>query len=165
MHTALSGGFLYDGTLYTGDQARIAQGDNFLKMIVPVIMASQAYQNDGAIVLWWDESEPDGAGNQNDFNHTIGELLISPDAHANVNGLPYVGTIDYTHSSDLLTMQQIFHVGPIGGLADAANATSLAGLFAPDSISSTVPEPGTFMLALVGFGAFACSRRKKPGGE
>jgi hypothetical protein len=139
MHTALNGGFTYDGTLYTGDQARIAQGDNFLRIVIPMIMASQAYQNDGAIVLWWDESEPDGVGNQNDFNHTIPEFVISPDAHPNVNGLPYSNTINYTHSSDLLTMQEIFQVG--GVLRDAANATDLSDLFAAGTIPATVPAP------------------------
>ena len=37
--------------------AAIAQGDNFLSMIVPQIMASQAYKNNGAIVIWYDETE------------------------------------------------------------------------------------------------------------
>jgi len=162
MHTALSGGFNYDGTLYTGDQARIAQGDNFLKMIIPTIMASQAYQNDGAIIIWWDESEPDGSGNQNDFNHTIGEIVISRDAHSNVNGMPYVSPLNYTHSSDLLTMQEIFHVGPYEGvplLGDAANATDLKDLFAPDAI----PEPSSLVTMLAGLGLLAVRARKRVG--
>ena len=50
-------GFTYNGTHYTGDQAAVAQGDNFLSMIVPQIMASQAYKNNGAIVIWFDETE------------------------------------------------------------------------------------------------------------
>ena len=40
MHTALSGG--YKGL--TGDNAAIKQGDDFLATVVPMIMASQAYQ-------------------------------------------------------------------------------------------------------------------------
>jgi len=46
----------------TGDAANIRQGDNFLSIIVPAIMASPAYKNDGAIIIWWDESEDDAVG-------------------------------------------------------------------------------------------------------
>jgi len=52
-HTTLSGG--YKGL--TGDPAKILQGDDFLRQIIPMIMASDAYKNHGVIVLWWDESE------------------------------------------------------------------------------------------------------------
>src|SRR5215475_4616980 len=55
MHTALAAGFLG----LTGDAANIRQGDNFLSIIVPQIMASKAYRDHGAIIIWWDESEED----------------------------------------------------------------------------------------------------------
>ena len=92
-------------------------------------MASEAYKSHGVIILWWDESEGDGVvgDNGDDFNHTIGEIIISRRAHANVNGLPYASPVNYTHSSDLRTMQNIFQVGPY--LADAANAADLSDLF------------------------------------
>ena len=127
MHTALTGGF--QGL--TGDAANIKQGDNFLSQIVPIIMASDAYKNHGVNILWWDESETDGTpgDNANDFNHTIGEIVISERAHPNVNGLPYASPVNYTHSSDLRTMQDIFRVGPF--LGDAANANDLSDLFKP----------------------------------
>jgi phosphatidylinositol-3-phosphatase len=130
MHSALSAG--YKGL--TGDPAKILQGDDFLRQIIPVIMASNAYKNHGAIIIWWDESESDGAAGekQDDFSHTIGEIVISDRAHANVNGLPYASPVNFTHSSDLRTMQNIFHVGPY--LADAANATDLSDLFQPGAI-------------------------------
>ena len=57
MHSPLSGGFTYQGVHYTGDQAAVAEGDNFLSIVVPEIEASQAFKNNGLIVLWWDESE------------------------------------------------------------------------------------------------------------
>src|SRR5207253_5112873 len=43
------------------------------------------------LIIWWDESESDGVAGDNadDFNHTIGEIVISSRAHRNVNGLPY----------------------------------------------------------------------------
>jgi phosphatidylinositol-3-phosphatase len=46
-HTALKGGFLG----LTGDAANIRQGDNFLSIIVPTIMASRAYRDRGAILF------------------------------------------------------------------------------------------------------------------
>jgi phosphatidylinositol-3-phosphatase len=129
MHTALTGGF--QGK--TGDAANIAQGDNFLSIVVPMIMASRAYQDHGAIVIWWDESESDGVtgDNADDFNHTIGEIVISPDAHWN-NGVPYASPVDFSHSSDLRTWEELFHLHPF--LGDAANANDLSDLFEPGVI-------------------------------
>jgi hypothetical protein len=130
MHTSLSAP--YKGL--TGDPAKIRQGDDFLSQIVPVIMASNAYKDNGAIILWWDESESDGTTGDNgdNFNHTIGEIVISQHAHKNVHGIPYASPVNFTHSSDLRTMQEIFHVGPLVG--DAANAEDLSDLFAPGAI-------------------------------
>lgn len=130
MHTALTGG--YKGL--TGDPAKIKQGDDFLAQIIPAIMASNAYKEHGAIVIWFDESEGDGVAGDNpdDFNHTIAEIVISPRAHPNVNGLPYASSVFFTHSSDLRTMQQIFHVGPL--LGDAVNANDLSDLFKPGAV-------------------------------
>ena len=132
MHTALTGGF--QGK--TGDEANIAQGDNFLSIIVPKIMASKAYQDDGTIIIWWDETESDGIGSDNpdDFNHTLGEIVISPLARGN-NGVPYASPVDFTHSSDLRTWEELFHLQPF--LGDAVNANDLSDLFEPGVI--TVP--------------------------
>jgi len=131
MHTALKGG--YKGL--TGDAANIRQGDDFLSQIIPVIMASDAYKNHGAIVIWFDESEQDGVAGDNpdDFNHTVGEIVISSRAHKNVDGLPYASPVNLTHSSDLKTMQEIFRTGgPL--LGDAVNATDLSDLFDPGAV-------------------------------
>ena len=136
MHSAIGGG--YKGL--TGDAARISQGDDFLNQMVPVIMASNAYKNGGVIIIWWDESESDRASGDNpdDLNHTVPEIIISPRAHANVNGLPYASRVALTHSSDLRTMQEIFHVEPF--LGDAANATDLSDLFDSGAIPKKLPE-------------------------
>jgi hypothetical protein len=130
MHTTLSGG--YKGL--TGDPAKIKQGDDFLAQVIPVIMGSDAYKNHGAIIIWFDESETDGVAGDNpdDFTHTIGEIVISPRAHENVEGLPFASDVFYTHSSDLRTMQQIFRVGPL--LGDAVNANDLSDLFKPGAV-------------------------------
>jgi hypothetical protein len=136
MHSGLTGGFAG----LTGDASNIKSGDNTLSRLVPLIMASRAYQDGGAIILWWDESESDGESSDNpdDFNHTIGEIVISNLAHPNENGLPYASGINYTHSSDLRTMQNIFHVSTHAKtspyLGDAANANDLSDLFAPGVI-------------------------------
>jgi hypothetical protein len=158
MHTALPGGFTYHGVHYTGDQAAIAQGDNFLSIIVPEIEASQAYQNNGAIVIWWDETE-----GGDDPTRTLGEIIISPDAKGNA----YTNNILYTHSSDLLTMQEIFGVGPC--LRDACQATDLSDLFRAGSIPQEVPvatpEPSGITSAVLCCAAlvFACAKFRKKG--
>ena len=131
MHSTLANGY---GSLRlpTGDGARIAQGDNFLARIVPLIMASDAYQDDGVIVLWWDESE---GGDTPEF--TLPFIVISKDAHENVEWMPYANTIEYSHSSFLRTMQEVFDVDPHDGfpwLGDAATATDLSDLFKPGAI-------------------------------
>jgi phosphatidylinositol-3-phosphatase len=135
-HSGLSAGFAG----LTGDSAQIKVGDNALARLVPMIMSSKAYKDGGVIILWWDESEGDGESSDNadDFNHTIGEILISDLAHPNEGGLPYASPVDMTHSSDLRTMQNIFHVKATGGsspyLGDAANVNDLSDLFAPGII-------------------------------
>jgi hypothetical protein len=117
---------------YNNDQASIAQGDNFLSRIVPLIMASRAYADGAAIILWWDESE---GGDTADF--TLPFFVISKRAHANQGGHPFSSNVQFSHSSFLRTMQEIFRVGPDQGfnfLGEAAFAHDLAPLFAPDAI-------------------------------
>jgi hypothetical protein len=128
MHTALPSGF--QGL--TGDSASIRQGDNFLSKIIPVIMASKAYQNHGVIIIWWDETESVNGESANDSSHTLGEIVISSHAHSNVNGIPYASPVDYTHSSDLRTMQLLFGITPF--LNDANSANDLSDLFGPGAI-------------------------------
>jgi len=98
-HTGLSSGFTYHGTAYTGDQAAVAQGDNFLATLVPKIMASQAYKDHGVIIIWWDEAEGGDT-----TSYTIGEIVLSPLAKGNA----YASSVVMSHSSDLKTMEEIF---------------------------------------------------------
>jgi phosphatidylinositol-3-phosphatase len=133
MHTALSGG--YKGL--TGDNAAIKQGDDFLAAVVPTIMASHAYQNNGAIIIWNDESE---GTNPDDFNHTIMEIVISPLA----KGYGYASALNYTHSSDLKTMQEIFHVGPLLGDAASPSTLDLSDMFLPNTIPTSVWFAGDY---------------------
>lgn len=114
MHTALAGGVTYRGVSYTGDAANIAQGDNFLRKVIPMIMASKAYRNNGMIVIWNDETERQSSTDltPNDYRHSCLEIIISPRAkgHAYHND-----AITYTHSSDVQTLQQVFPIGPKQG--------------------------------------------------
>jgi hypothetical protein len=141
MHNSLSGGFTYNGVPYTGDPAAIAQGDNFLSQIVPIIMASQAYKNDGAIVIWFDET---AGGNTLQFN--LPEIVISPLAKGNA----FNSTLTYTHSSDLKTMQELFGLpAPGGGFLGDANTpgtNDLSDLFMPGAL----PEPSGLGLLAAG---------------
>ena len=110
-HSALSGGYSYYGTNYTGDQAAIASGDNALSILIPKIMASQAYQDHGVIIIWTDETE-----STDDTNTTLPYVIISPLAKGNA----YASTLPYSHSSDLKTLDEIF------GLAYQTNAIPVA---------------------------------------
>ena len=133
MHTTLTNG--YGGAVGApekGDAGRIAQGDNFLARLVPLIMASDAYKHRGIIVLWWDESE---GGDSPSF--TLPFIVISTDAHENVGGKPFASGGQYSHSSFLRTMQEIFGVDPDNGfpfLGAAANAADLSALFRPGTV-------------------------------
>jgi MYXO-CTERM domain-containing protein len=157
-HSALSGGFTYQGTHYTGDTAAIAQGDNFLSIVVPLIMQSDAFQNhNGTIVIWNDETE-----GGDDPTRTSMEIVISKLAKGNA----YASVLQYSHSSDVKTMQELYNVGAntqSGFLNDAANATDLADLFVPGALpnagSATIPTPGSLALIALG-GAFATRRRR-----
>jgi len=95
--------------------ALITAGDTWLSNTVATIVSSQAYSNNGAIFITWDEGEGEDG--------PIGMIVLSPLA----KGGGYSNSIHYTHSSTLLTMQEIFNVGP--ALGDATNATDLSDLF------------------------------------
>ncbi len=142
-HSSLNGGFTYQGIHYTGDQSSVAQGDNFLSQVIPQIMASQAYQSNGVIIIWWDESE-----NGDDTNHTVPEIIISPLA----KGSAYASAVPVNHSSDIKTMAEIFRLpllnNPVplaetnsaNGYNNVATVNDLSDLFVPGAI----PAPPTF---------------------
>jgi hypothetical protein len=146
----LNGGFTYHGTHYTGDSANIAQGDNFLSIVVPQIMASPAYQNNGVIIIWWDETE-----GGDDASRTLAEFVISPLAKGN----GYASSVVFSHSSDLKTMEEIFGLpnvnNPIpasetntfGSFNNVATANDLSDLF----VSGAIPAPASASVTGEGF--------------
>jgi hypothetical protein len=140
MHSSLNTPFTYKGVPYAAnsDQESIALGDNFLSQIVPTIMASKAYKNNGVIVIWYDETE-----NGNTTSFTVPNIVISPLARGNA----YNSTLAYTHSSDLKSLQELFGVSaPGGGFLGNVSATGtndlsdmfVPGLFTPSSLGGTV---------------------------
>src|SRR4051812_42558674 len=141
-HSALKGGFTYQGVTYTGDQSSIAQGDNFLSQIVPRIMATPEYQDNGVIIIWWDESEKGDS-----TNFTIPEIVISPLAKGNA----YASSVEMNHSSDIKSMEEIFGLpflnNPIpvaetkasgSGYNNIATVNDLSDLF-KDGVIPTMP--------------------------
>jgi hypothetical protein len=130
---------------------------------VPEIMASQAYKNNGAIVIWNDETEGgDGLGEDST------EIVISPLA----KGHAYASSVPLSHSSDVKTLEEVFQTGsyinnPIpssetaagGGYNTVAGSNDLSDLFLPGVIPNSVPEPTT--LGLLGLGALGLLGRRQ----
>ena len=147
MHNALRTGFTYHGVFYTDYQAEVAQGDNFLAILIPKIMASSAYQDHGVIIIWTDETEGGDT-----TNYTIPEIIISPLAKGNA----YASSVEMNHSSDLKTMEEIFGLAylsnsiPAGetkvsgsGYNDVATVNDLSDLFQQEVAGIVVQQSGT----------------------
>ena len=116
-------------------------------------MATAAYQDNGAIVIWWDETEGGDSS-----SYTIPEIVISPLAKGNA----YDSTLSYTHSSDLKTLEELYGVyAPGGGFLGDANTpgvNTLADMFVP---GTQIPEPVSATLLLTGLATLAGLRRRR----
>ncbi len=110
---------MHDGT--------IAQGDAFLAQHVPAILQSAAYQNNGLLLITWDEGASSSDG-------PIGMIVLSPLA----KGGGYHNALRYTHSSTLRTFLKIF--GFPGTLRGAGTALDLSDLFQPGAIPNADPQ-------------------------
>jgi len=102
-------------TICAPQSNQIKQGDDWLSTAIPAIQSSIAYQNNGVILITWDEGELNSDG-------PIGMIVLSPFAKVG-----YSNAIHYTHSSTLRSLQEIFSVTPL--LGGAATATDLSDLF------------------------------------
>jgi hypothetical protein len=154
MHSALNTNFTYNGVTYTHntDQEAVALGDNFLSQIIPEIMASQAYQNNGMIEIWYDESE---GGDTPSF--TIPEIIISKLAKGNAFDV----TEQLTHSADLLSMEELFQLDQC--LGASCSSPDLSAFFVADALPSSVPEPTSVTLIGAGIAGLRAVRRRKRG--
>ncbi|GDX82207.1 hypothetical protein LBMAG42_40180 [Deltaproteobacteria bacterium] len=94
--------------------SQVKNGDDWLAIAVPQILASDAWADGGVLFITWDESE----GGE----YPIGMIVLSPLA----KGGGYVGTTRYYHSSLLRTVEEIFGLPLLG---DAAAQDNLSDLF------------------------------------
>lgn len=101
-----------------------ARSDAWLRANVPVILQSDAYKDNGVLIVVWDEAEDNGPFSDG----PIPMFLLSPLAKGGGKA-PYSNSIHYTHSSTLKTIEEIFAVKPL--LGDAANpkTADLSDLF------------------------------------
>ncbi|HXW56968.1 MAG TPA: alkaline phosphatase family protein, partial [Candidatus Cybelea sp.] len=109
----------------------IPTGDAWLAQNVPAILNSSAFKNNGVLIITFDEGIDSGS----DGDGPIPMFVLSPLAKTN-----YTNSIFYDHSSTLLTLQEIFGVGPC--LQNACTATDLSDLFLPGAIPPLPTEAG-----------------------
>ncbi len=96
---------------------RIRLGDNWLSMEIPKILNSAAYQNNGAIIIAWDEGTANAAG-------PYGTIVLS--SWAKGGGYAISNRLD--HTATFRTLQEIFEV-PL--LYAAKTGPNLSDLFKP----------------------------------
>ncbi len=94
--------------------SQVKNGDDWLAVAVPEILASAAWADGGVLFITWDESE----GGE----YPIGMIVLSPLA----KGGGYIGHAAYYHSSLLASVEDIFGLPRLG---DAAVQDNLADLF------------------------------------
>ena len=93
----------------------IQQGDDWLSVLVPKVLASKAYADGATLIITWDEGE-------NGSDGPVGMIALGKHVKAGSTSMTHT-----THSSTLRTVQEIFGLSPF--LGDAAKATDLADLF------------------------------------
>jgi hypothetical protein len=106
----------------------IKLSDDWLKVVVPKILASAAYKDVGALFITWDEGDESALGLGTACDGPIGMIVLSP--LANVG---HSNSIAYTHSSTVKTMERIFGVPYLRGAA-ASGTTDLEDLFVPGAL-------------------------------
>ena len=121
----------------SGCNTRVA-GDYWLSHEIPKILASQAFTNNGAIFIVWDE----GTELNPTSDGPLGMIVLSRLA----KGRGYSNSLHYTHSSTLRTMQNIFGVRPY--LGDAAKAIDLSDLFVTVQFNWASVSGGSFVFGV-----------------
>ncbi|MGA9286039.1 MAG: hypothetical protein WBV85_11435 [Solirubrobacteraceae bacterium] len=104
-----------------GAAAGLAPADDFLKEVVPRILATAAYHEGGLIVIGPD-SGPAPAGSSN--TKPVGALVLSPFVHAGVHV-----TEDLNDFSLLKSLSRLFGVLPLGHANDPSVASLSASVY------------------------------------
>jgi phosphatidylinositol-3-phosphatase len=146
-------GFTYNGAHLTRDAANIAQGDNFLSIVMPEIEARKLIKTTARLL---------SGGMRPRMARPEPHALAKSSFRQMRRATPIPTT--YTHSSDLLTMQEIFNVGAC--LLGACDANDLSDLFKPDSVpnqitTNLVPEPESALLLTGGLFCVTLTRRNQ----
>ncbi|KKQ74457.1 hypothetical protein A2634_05485 [Candidatus Amesbacteria bacterium RIFCSPHIGHO2_01_FULL_48_32] len=111
--------FISPNMLNNMHDGSINQADNWLAKIVQMITDSAIYKTDTAIFITWDE----GSGDINE-NDPIGMIILSPFVKPG-----YTNSTLYTHASLVKTIQEIFHLSPLLGLAVDEKTNDLSDFF------------------------------------
>lgn len=121
----------HDSPCADGRPGGLASVNAFLQKWVPIIEASPAYQQNGLIVITFDEASPTDpsacCGELGVGGGKVGAVLLSPLL------TPHTSTCPYNHFSLLRTYEDLFGIGTHLGQA------SVAGAVDPDLAAATDP--------------------------
>jgi hypothetical protein len=112
----------------------VSAGEQWLQRVLPEIMASPGYRNNGAIFILWDEGGgPFGipSGQANVAALVLSPVLVSPGFQSSVR---------YDHTSYLATVEDILG---LPRLATTADATPMSDFFQTDSSTTTTNTAST----------------------
>jgi hypothetical protein len=111
----------------------VAAGDAWLTQVVPTILGSAAYQNNGVLFITFDEGSTTAGCCNGAAGGRIVTLVISP------LGKPsFQSAIPTTHYNLLRTVQDAWGLPPLGA---AATSAPMSEYFLPSSISTPSPTP------------------------
>lgn len=115
----------------------VTTGDTWLSTMVPIILNSNVFKQDGALFITMDEG---GSGNA-----PIQMIILSPFAKVN-----YTNNIEYSHASFVKSVERIFNLNPLIGHAADSTTQDLSDFFGtsnqipaptPTPVGSTPPTP------------------------
>jgi hypothetical protein len=107
---------------HDGHDCSNSVADSWLSQTVPSILASSAWQDNGVLMITWDEGE--------DSANSVLTLVIRPDPLVHNSARPY------DHYSMLATIEDQFHLPRLGQAAQATPMTDLLMGTAPSRVRS-----------------------------
>ncbi|HEX9062362.1 MAG TPA: alkaline phosphatase family protein, partial [Clostridia bacterium] len=102
----------------------VAQADTWLSQTVPLITSSSVYKKDGAVFITWDEGSENKETQDAVNNNAIGMIILSPFVKKG-----YTNSTEYSHASLLKTVEELFHLTPLLGLANDNETKDLFDFF------------------------------------